>query len=204
MQTIFLIHMMFATNLFCLFRPCKKIFSIFFIPPPPPLQKNNGPSLMWKEEILPWLFVVWVLYVWVALVPLIGAIFGRIEDEIDKETFFGPNVLKMTLCISPLLLLLLLNTAVDSADYRDLVFTLSLQIALDLFDGVEMLEVILEENEFSHGIPKGFEKAIIAFVCISILVSPLQLMENKLTRDSGTGEWERFSRGRQLCVSPFR
>ena len=53
-----------------------------------------------------------------------------------------------------------------------------------------MLEVILEENEFSHGIPKSFEKAIIAFVCISILVSPLQLLENKLTRDSGTGEWD--------------
>ena len=53
-----------------------------------------------------------------------------------------------------------------------------------------MLEVILEENEFSHGIPKSFEKAIIAFVCISILVSPLQLMENKLTRDSGTGDWD--------------
>ena len=149
--------------------------------------------IMWNEESLSLLFVVWVLYVWVALVPLIGAIFGRIEDDIDKETFFGPNVLKMTLCISPLLLLLLLNTAVDSADYRELVFKLSLQIALDLFDGVEMLEVILEENEFSHGIPKSFEKAIIAFVCISILVSPLQLMENKLTRDSETGEWDVFA-----------
>ena len=34
MQTIFLIHMMFANNLFCLFRPCKQFFSIFFIPPP--------------------------------------------------------------------------------------------------------------------------------------------------------------------------
>ena len=42
MRTIFLIHMMFANNLFCLFRPCKQFFSIFFIPP---LQKNNGPSL---------------------------------------------------------------------------------------------------------------------------------------------------------------
>ena len=39
----FLVHMMFANNLFCLFRPCKQFFSIFFIPPP--LQKNNGPSL---------------------------------------------------------------------------------------------------------------------------------------------------------------
>ena len=125
--------------------------------------------------------------------PLIGAIFGRIEDDIDKDAFFGPNVLKMTLCISPLLLLLLLNTAVDSPDYQELVLKLSLQIALDLFDGVEMLEVILEENELNHGVPKSFEKVIIAFVCISILASPLQLVENKLTRNDGTGRWDVFT-----------
>ena len=56
---------------------------------------------------------------------------------------------------------------------------LSLRIALDLFDGVEMLEVILDENELCHGVPKAFEQAIIAFVCISFLLSPLQLMEIK-------------------------
>ena len=32
---------------------------------------------------------------------------------------------------------------------------LSLRIALDLFDGVEMLEVILGENEVSHKVPIG-------------------------------------------------
>lgn len=149
--------------------------------------------IMCNEGRLPWLFVVWVLYTWVALVPLIGAIFGRIEDDIDKDAFFGPNVLKMTLCISPLLLLLLLNTAVDSPDYQELVLKLSLQIALDLFDGVEMLEVILEENELNHGVPKSFEKVIITFVCISILASPLQLVENKLTRNDGTGRWDVFT-----------
>ena len=149
--------------------------------------------IMCNEGRLPWLFVVWVLYTWVALVPLIGAIFGRIEDDIDKDAFFGPNVLKMTLCILPLLLLLLLNTAVDFTDYQELVLKLSLQIALDLFDGVEMLEVILEKNELNHGVPKSFEKVIIAFVCVSILVSPLQLVENKLTRNDGTGGWDVFT-----------
>lgn len=155
--------------------------------------------IMCNEGHLPWLFVVWVLYTWVALVPLIGAIFGRIEDDIEKDVFFGPNVLKMTLCISPLLLLLLLNTAVDSMDYQELVLKLSLQMALDLFDGVEMLEVILEENELNHGVPKSFEKVIIAFVCISILVSPLQLVENKLTRNDGTGGWDVF-----MCPAVLR
>ena len=60
-------------------------------------------------------------------------------------------------------------------------------MALDIFDGVEMLDVIIEENEFSHGVPKGFEKAMLAFVCISFLLSPLHLVEIKIT---GSGRWK--------------
>ena len=61
-------------------------------------------------------------------------------------------------------------------------WTLSLRIALDLFDGVEMLEVILDENELSHGIPREFEEGIIAVVCFSFFVSTLQLIELKARR----------------------
>ena len=50
-----------------------------------------------------------------------------------------------------------------------------------------MLDVIIEENEFSHGVPKGFEKAMVAFVCISFLLSPLQLVEIKIR---GSGRWK--------------
>ena len=155
--------------------------------------------LMWSfvmcnEGNLRWLFLVWAFYV-VALVVNIGIIFGLVEDKLDSEKFFGPNILKITLCISPLLLLLLLNTATDSVKYQELVAKLSFGLTLDLFDGIEMLEVVLEENERSHGIPGGFEKAIIAFACISFLLSPLQMMENKLRR--------RESEVR-LCVATFR
>lgn len=48
-----------------------------------------------------------------------------------------------------------------------------------------MLEVILEENQEENEdrrIPRLFEEFIIAFVCISFLLSPLQLMEIKLDR----------------------
>ena len=38
--------------------------------------------------------------------------------------------------------------------------------ALDLFDGVEMLEVILDENELSHDIPRKFEKGIRNWSCL--------------------------------------
>ena len=136
--------------------------------------------LMRKEENLHWLFAVWLLYVWIALVPFIGIIFGRtdtIEKKLNKEMFFGPNILKITLCLSPVLLLLLLSTGTDSMFYREQIWLLSLRIALDLFDGVEMLEVILEENELCNRITRHFERSIIAFVCISFLLSPLQLIE---------------------------
>ena len=137
--------------------------------------------IMCKEERLSWLFAVWLFYV-VGLVIFIGVIFGGpkpIEDKLDKGTFFGPNILKMTLCLSPVLLLLLLSTGTDSMRYREEIWMVSLRIALDLFDGVEMLEIILEENELCHGVPKEFEKGIIAVVCIGFLLSPLQLLEIK-------------------------
>ena len=140
--------------------------------------------IMCKEKRLQWLFAVWFLYV-IAFVILIAIIFGGsepIEDKLDKEKFFGPNILKMTLCLSPFILLLLLSTGTDSIAFRELIWMLSLRIALDLFDGVEMLDVIIEESEVNNKISDSFEKAILAFVCISFLLSPLQLIEIKLGR----------------------
>lgn len=138
--------------------------------------------IMFDDKHLQWLYAVWTCYI-AGFVICIGIIFGGdepIEDKLEKEKFFGPNILKMTLCLTPLILLLLLSTGTDSMAYRELIWKLSLRMALDLFDGVEMLEVIIEENEVSHEVPKSFEKAILAFVCISFLVSPLQLVEIKL------------------------
>ena len=152
--------------------------------------------IMCDDKKLQWLFAVWTCYI-VGFVIFVGIIFGGdepIEDNLDKAKFFGPNILKTTLCLAPLILLLLLSTGTDSIVYRDLIWQLSLRMALDLFDGVEMLDVIIEENEFSHGVPKGFEKAMLAFVCISFLLSPLQLVEIKI-RSSGRWKIRRWTTG---------
>ena len=144
--------------------------------------------IMCKDDNLQWLFVVWFLYT-IVFVIFIGVIFGGdepLENKLKKEEFFGPNVLKMTLCLSPVLLLLLLSTGTDSMSYIELTGMLSLRIALDLFDAVEMLEVILEENELSHEIPRWFEEFIIVVVCFSFLLSTLQLIEIKLD----DGDWK--------------
>lgn len=135
---------------------------------------------MRNEGKLRWLFVVWGSYTWIALAPITAITFRLVENKLDKDAFLGPNVLKMILCISPLVLPLLLNTATDCNEYRVLVSKLSLQITLDLFDGIEMLEVLMEESEVDQEIPDSFENAIIVFVCISFLFSPFQLMEIQL------------------------
>ena len=116
--------------------------------------------ILCDERNVQWLFAVWLVYIWLALIPLIGIILGGndpIKNKLNSKVFFGPNVLKMTLCVSPLLFLLLLSTGTDSMSYRALIWLLSLRIALDLFDTVEMLEIVLEENIVDHNISKKLE-----------------------------------------------
>ena len=93
-----------------------------------------------------------------------------------------PDLLKMTLCLIPLLLLLWLNTFETKSEDREPLLKLVFQITLDLFDGTEMLQVIPEVNDL--GIPKRFEEAIITFVCIRFMLSHFQLVENKISDKS--------------------
>ena len=101
-------------------------------------------------------------------------------SNLDKAKFFDPNILKTTLCLALVIMSLLSSTGRDCTFHGDLIEQLSLRMVFDFFDGVEMLDVIIEENEFSHNVPKGFERKMRAFVCISFLVSPLQLVEIKI------------------------
>ncbi|XP_068721754.1 uncharacterized protein [Montipora capricornis] len=158
--------------------------------------------IMCDDRKLQWLFAVWMCYI-VGFVIFIAIIFGGdkpIEDKLDKAIFFGPNILKMTLCLAPVILLLLLSTGTDSIRYRDQIWQLSLRMALDLFDGVEMLEVIIEENEVCHGVSKPFEKAILSFVCISFIISPLQLVEIKLRSSERWGHRYRCREGLRTAL----
>ena len=136
------------------------------------------------------MFRTWCLYVVAALVPMIAIIFALAGDDLDKKQFLGPNTLKATFCATPLLFLLLVNTASDLSKhekYRQLASTLSVSITIDLFDAVEMLDIVLDERENSHGISKEFGRAMVAVACLSFLLSMLQLGENKL-KDNGSYE----------------
>ena len=123
---------------------------------------------------------IWGLYVVVGLVPSISIVFGFVGDNLDNERFIGPVLLKTTLCITPLLLFLLLNTANDSKDNTEVVSKLCFQMAVDLFDSVDMLDIVLEEKEHNYGISKEFGKVMIVVACFSLLLSPWQMAENNL------------------------
>ena len=46
-----------------------------------------------------------------------------------------------------------------------------------------MLDIVLDEKENSHGIPKGFGIAMITVACLSFLLSFVEIAENKLHED---------------------
>lgn len=135
-------------------------------------------------DLLPF-FYVWAVYICCALLPNIILIFGFVVNDLDKDRFLGPDVLKVVLCITPLLLLLLLNTAEDShrsERRRELVSKLSVQMAIDLFDTVEMLDIVLEDKEHKYGISEAFGKAMVVVACFSFFLSPWQMFETRFIR----------------------
>ena len=137
------------------------------------------------------MFITWGLYV-AFLISSIAIIFAVAGDDLDREKFLGPNTLKVVLCLTPVLFLFLPNTASDlrgNEEYRQLAFRLTIQVTIDLFDAVEMLDIVLDESQKTtekiqnpHGIPKEFGIVMVTVACFSFLLSLLQMAENKLDK----------------------
>ena len=88
------------------------------------------------EASLQRMFFTWGLYLVVFLIPIIAIIFAVAGDDLDKEKFLGPNALKVTLCLTPVLFLFLPNIASDLSgtdDHRQLAFRLTIQVTIDWF-----------------------------------------------------------------------
>ena len=131
--------------------------------------------------ILPHLFFGWMLYIGFVFVPYVMGIFGGIAvyypEEIQTSSI---NILTLTVCATPILLLLLLITADDSfssRNHRDLVRNLSILMVPDLIDGIEMLDSTLKGN--SYGIHKSF---LTLGAVMIIVLSSLQMAEYKFVR----------------------
>ena len=131
--------------------------------------------------ILPQLFFGWKLYIGFVFVPNVMGIFGGIAvyKAEDLQTS-GINSLTLTVCATPILLLLLLITADDSfssRNHRDLVRNLSILMVSDLIDGIEMLDSTLKGN--SYGIHKSF---LTLGAVMIIVLSSFQMAEYKFVR----------------------
>ena len=128
---------------------------------------------IWKDSLLYCLWFVWFLYS-VALVIMIGVIFGGIviENQLRNDTFFGPNVLKSTLSLTPVQMLLLLTSTTDNAEVLMEVY---FSATLDLFDGMEMLEVLLQDR--NDAIDEEMKIAILTTVIIFFLFSFMELLQ---------------------------
>ena len=120
--------------------------------------------------------IFWMVYSWLGVVPLIGIVFGRLDDKIESDQgFWNASTLKLTLCITPLLLLLLCHTKIATKSHDGHFSEWSAKAFINLFDGIELIAVILDENECSHGISRHFKNTLIAFTCISFLWSPVDI-----------------------------
>ena len=156
---------------------------------------------MYKGEAkLRTFFFVWAFYIVFALLPNVIVIFGFVVDSLNKEKFLGPNVLKMVLCITPVLLVLLMVTADNEEETKDdkdvrreLVSKLCTQMAIDLLDTIEVLDIILEETEHNYGIKKGFGITMIVVACLSFVLSLLQMIEVKFNDDGKPEKTGRYS-----------
>ena len=128
-------------------------------------------------------WILWFIYITIYTIS-VGIIFGEISHKLVKTETYGPNFLKAMLCIAPALLVLVLQLVI-SPSYRKGVLALSVFAALDLFDGIEMLEIVLMQNERDDfDLDDSVEKWIIAFACLSFLVTSLGLTRNKVDGES--------------------
>ena len=135
---------------------------------------------------------VWFSYSFV-LVIMMGVIFGRavIEDNklreheiatclcnvtniTESQSFFDSKFLKITLCFTPGIMLLLLTSVTDETEtLKQLYFT----SVMDLFDGVEMIEVLHED--ICDKIPMGWEIAVLVAALLFFLSSFLEIYQVK-------------------------
>ena len=127
------------------------------------------------------LFSGWKWYIGCVLVPNVIGIFGGIAVYYPEEIqTSGINRLTLTVCATPILLLLLLITADDSfrsRNHRDLVRNLSILMVSDLIDGIEMLDSTLNGNSY------GFHKSFLTLGAVMIIVlSSFQMAEHKFVR----------------------
>ena len=139
----------------------------------------NGHAKSDKDDKKVWM--IWCLYMVIFSIS-VGLIFFKGAVKLKQSDWFGPNLLKSVLCITPGLLVLL-PQLVFSRSFGQVLLTVSISAALNIFDGIEMLEIILMQHERKDfKLNDTAEYLIIIFVCMSFVVTSFCLGRTKLVR----------------------
>ena len=139
-----------------------------------------------KDEIK-FAYIAWIVYA-VHLVPQLATLF-KLKATVfnDEELVFGPNMLKMNLCLTPMLFLFLIFAHNDGRSHSRRKYYLekmTAAVTLDLFDSVELLEYLFDKE----AIAVELENAILVFVCLSIFLPTFALFELKYNKFHDSGE----------------
>ena len=132
-------------------------------------------------------YLAWIVYA-VHLVPQVATLFKRKASLLDeKQHIFGPNMLKMNLCLTPMLFLFLIYAHHDAKSHSRRKYYLekmTAAVTLDLFDSVEMLEYLFDRDRITFEL----ENAILAFSCMNIFLPTFALFELKYNKFHDSGE----------------
>ncbi|CAB4042091.1 Hypothetical predicted protein [Paramuricea clavata] len=133
-----------------------------------------------NDKAIRGVWITWGLYI-LALVVTVVTIFATFAHKLTGITGsdnLSINGLVGTLCLTPVLLILLLQLTI-SPSYQKPVLLSSLFVALNLFDGIKMLEMFLAQNEADFDLNMATEVFIILFACCCFILSPVRLVRTK-------------------------
>ena len=134
-----------------------------------------------REKRIRHIWIVWGLYI-VAFVITVASMFRTFAHKLTKDDNLGINALMGTLCITPALLILLVHLAI-SPSYQIRVLPMSILAALNIFDGIGMLEIFLRQNDANFDLNTDTEICIVVFACLCFFLSPFGLARNKFTAE---------------------
>ena len=138
---------------------------------------------------LPYAFIAWFAYAAVTLVPETAVIFKHFANQLedDKAKLLGQNILKVALCISPILFLLLVSSHHDSQPHgsrKNYVEKVVGTVTIDLMDSIDILEILFVKETVLL-LPEALINSIIAFACINFFLPTLVLMELRVNKFDG-------------------
>ncbi|KAJ7363518.1 hypothetical protein OS493_009673 [Desmophyllum pertusum] len=79
-------------------------------------RKSRSPATTATKDEIKFAYLAWIVYA-VHLVPQVATLFKLKASVLDERLIFGPNMLKMNLCLTPMLFLFLIYAHHDAKSH---------------------------------------------------------------------------------------